>query len=150
MDDLPPKIGICNETLEQIHMFEWVLNEAGYETICLESSKVQSIDKRIEYVRNWLRHNRPQIVIYDISIPYEEKWKTFIEIKKLEEARDCRFILTTTDNDNLIKFRTQLVEPVRVINLPCNISELLFEVESEIIYLKETREDHPPSIEQGF
>ncbi len=94
------RVLIINSNIELIYAFEdWLLNEG-----CITKS-VQVYDLKTKRVRlkNILREFNPDVILYDVSIPYEDNWSFFKKISNIEEAKNLRFVITTTNKRALDK-----------------------------------------------
>jgi two-component SAPR family response regulator len=81
------------------------------------------LKKNINLLKEMLLEFKPDAILYDVSIPYDENWKFFRKISNFEEAKNIKFILTSTNKRNLEK----IVGPtnsIEILGKPFDLEEL--------------------------
>ena len=72
----------------------------------------------------FLRQHEPAVVVWVISIPYEDHWAFFQSVQASEAGRACRFVVTTTNKRAL----DRLVDPTpaqEIVGKPYDLDALL-------------------------
>lgn len=114
------KVLVINSNIELMQALESWLADIG----CITKS-VQIFDlktKKINF-KNILLSFKPTIIIYDVSIPYDENWNFFLKITSLSITKEIKFIVTTTNKKAL----ESLVGPTNtyeIIGKPFDIVEV--------------------------
>ena len=60
---------------------------------------------------DFLRNLRPQVVVYNVSLPYEVSWQEFLQVRAA--VPDCPCVVTTTNQRAL----DELVGPTNTVEL---------------------------------
>jgi DNA-binding response OmpR family regulator len=107
-------------------MIALVLGQEGYPTVLAHVIDFKrGNDNFIEY----LNHNKPKIIIFDIAPPYEENWNFFKIIKEVKEAQHISFILTTTNAEALKKI-TGVTNTIEIVGKPFDLHEIISAVKN--------------------
>ncbi len=104
------RVAVVNSSAAVIEMLRTYLEDEGHETVTLHVDDIKS--GRVDLVE-FLREHDPSVVLYDISIPYEENWNFLQLVRDAEVARQRRFVITTTNKERL----DQLVGPTGAIEI---------------------------------
>jgi len=93
-----PTVAIINTSEEVTTLLCSVFQIEGFRTVV---GFVRDFKRGEQEIESFLRANRPDVVIYDIAIPYEENWVFFRRVQEAESATGCGFVLTTTNKQAL-------------------------------------------------
>jgi CheY-like chemotaxis protein len=104
------KIAVVNSSSAVIDLLRTFLEGEGYETVTLHVEDVQA--GNVDLIEFLTRHN-PPVVLYDISMPYEQNWNFFKLFRDTEVCRNRRFVITTTNKERL----EALVGPTEAIEI---------------------------------
>lgn len=88
------KVAVMNTSFEVTEMIKTVLEEAGFETCDVFTYKMKFGEVKFD---NFVKVNKPSVILYDIAIPYEGNYKLFLTIAQSSAAKNIPFILTTTN-----------------------------------------------------
>ena len=55
--------------------------------------------------REFMSQHQPHVVVFDVSLPYEENWERFREFQSLAGERHIPVVLTTTNRDAMLGTR---------------------------------------------
>jgi CheY-like chemotaxis protein len=89
-----PVVAVFNASEEVVGMLRAALEAEGFHTI---SAHVPDIKRGQEDLLAFLEKHDPPVIIYDISLPYEENWTFLRLIMDLESAKGRQFVVTTTN-----------------------------------------------------
>ena len=101
---------MVNSSPAVIDLLRTFLEDEGYETVTLHVSDIQA--GNVDVVE-FLRQHDPPIVLYDISLPYEQNWNFLKLVRDTEAMRGRRFVITTTNKERL----EELVGPTEAIEI---------------------------------
>ena len=115
-------VAIINTTIETIDLLRDVLEDEGF---AVAATYVVALKRGEPNVATFFAEHRPQAVIYDIALPYEENWH-FLQEQVLPASglAKRRFVLTTTNKAAL----EQLVGPtgaIEIIGKPFDLEEIV-------------------------
>ncbi|MBI3965970.1 MAG: hypothetical protein HY329_10085 [Chloroflexi bacterium] len=97
MQDLPsPTVAVINTSEDVAELLGTALSDEGYDTAV---GYVVDFRAGRQDLDEFLRRHRPQVIIWDIAIPYALNWEYFLRVR--ETHGDCSFVLTTTNKDAL-------------------------------------------------
>jgi len=119
------KVAIINSSSAVIDLLRTLLESAGYETVTAHIDDIKSggLD-----LLDFLKTHDPEVVIYDISIPYEENWTFLKLVRDTDAASSRRFVITTTNKQRL----EQLVGPtetLEIVGKPFDLDQVLAAVQ---------------------
>jgi CheY-like chemotaxis protein len=74
-----------------------------------------------------MRQHRPDVIVYDIALPYEENWRLLQNIRSSPCCKDIPFILTTTNEVQVRKVAGD--QPVlELVGKPYDLDQLVAKV----------------------
>jgi DNA-binding response OmpR family regulator len=116
-----PVVAVLNSSEDIVGMLREVLQEEGFTVV---TAQVPDIKAGREDVVAFLRRYDPQVVLYDISPPYEANWTFFRLVQDTEAAKGRPFVVTTTNQRAL----AELVGEAAVVELlgkPYDLQEVV-------------------------
>lgn len=120
-DNDAPCVAIVNTSEDIVGFLDEMFTTEGYRT-----TTGYAIDFRLgrESVDDFFAECDPPVVVWDVSIPYEENWSFFDAVRRRASAAGRKFIVTSTNKHAL----RDLIGPVPVhelIGKPYDIEEIL-------------------------
>ena len=106
-------VAVINSNEDTVEMLRAYLQQRGFTSVA--TGHVTDIrNGRLDFLQ-FLEQHDPQVIVYDIGIPYEENWK-FLQLLMSSDAMKGRRVVVTTTNkrvlDRLIGTETQALEIV--------------------------------------
>src|SRR5690242_312667 len=89
-----PVVAVFNTSKDTTDLLRVVIERAGYVVITAFTNALRDGEIDLEA---FMRQHRPEVVVYDIAIPYEENWRLFQHIRDSPACAGVRFVLTTTN-----------------------------------------------------
>lgn len=121
-----PTIAVINSSEDTIEMLQVSLEQHGYSSVV--AAHVADLRKgRVDF-RSFLAAHDPRVLIYDISIPYDQNWEYLQELLGLEEMQGRTVVITTTNKEAL----EGLVGPTNAFEIhgkPYDIEQIVASVE---------------------
>jgi DNA-binding response OmpR family regulator len=74
--------------------------EQDFDTASDQAADDQERLTKVDFSEYMAKHN-PEVVIFDVSPPYEENWKFFKTMRQNPMMKDRGVVLTTTNKDRL-------------------------------------------------
>jgi len=93
-------IAVFNSSADTVEMLRTVLERHGLHTV---AGSIPDLKKGEFDFINFVEHHKPTVIIYDMSPPYETNWAFLRLVRSSEPAKQCRFVLTTTNKPALDK-----------------------------------------------
>ena len=116
-----PLVAIVEQHAGVAELIEVVLAAEGFRTV---PATLEDITGGPERLTAFLERHGPQVVLFDIALPYDGSWQTFRQVREAVAARGCHFVLLTTDPHwNAKGARTP--GPPEVILKPFDVDELV-------------------------
>lgn len=124
-----PSVAIFNSSEDTIEVLKIALEQEGY---VVSSAHVADVKKGQVDVLQFVEQHRPDVIIYDIALPYEENW-TFLRLLKSSDAlKHIKWVLTTTHGKRLRELVGECGEVYEVIGKPYDLQQIVTAVKSEI------------------
>jgi CheY-like chemotaxis protein len=51
----------------------------------------------LEIVQDFVRRHQPDVIVFDVSFPYDHNWARYCEFRQADGVRDIPIVLTTTN-----------------------------------------------------
>ncbi len=87
-------VAVFNSSEEVINLLKLVLEEEGFAVV---SGHVPELKSGQQDISAFFAEHDPQVVVYDVSLPYQANWQFFQWVKRLGEEQGRRFVVTTTN-----------------------------------------------------
>ena len=120
-DPRAPTVAIVNTTEDVVELLAEVFWDEGFHTITAYVREFKRGDLDFDF---FLAEHRPDVVLYDIALPYEENWAYFQELRAHLSARAVPVVLMTTNKPAL----DRLVGPTAALELvgkPFDIGDIV-------------------------
>jgi DNA-binding NtrC family response regulator len=88
------KVAVMNTSLEITETLMSALRGEGMETSSIYTYVVKGDERKFD---EFISRNKPEVIVFDIAIPYEENYRLFKHIIKKPNAKGIKFVLTTTN-----------------------------------------------------
>jgi DNA-binding NtrC family response regulator len=90
----PPVVGILDTNEDTVTMLRIYLERAGYIVVAALIHLLR--DGKLDF-EQFVTEHEPKVIIYDITIPYEQSYALFQHFSSRPVAREIEFVLTTTN-----------------------------------------------------
>lgn len=87
-------VAVFNSSAEVINLLKLVLEEEGFSVV---SGHVPELKSGEEDIADFFAEHDPQVIVYDVSLPYQANWQFFQWVQRLGEEQGRRFVVTTTN-----------------------------------------------------
>jgi CheY-like chemotaxis protein len=120
-------VAVINSSDDTVEMLRTCLQQHGFTSVV--TGHVTEIKSGQTDFLEFLTSHDPGVLVYDVSIPYEENWNFLNLLMTSEEMRGRRVIVTTTNKKVLESFvgKTNAIE---VHGKPYDLEEIVKSVES--------------------
>jgi len=106
----PAVVAIINSNDDLVAILEENLKAGGYNVV---SAHIAQIKTGKQDFPKFLRLHQPDVVIYDVAIPYQENWTFLMMLRHLPECHSIPFVITTVNKralDEELGKKTDCVE----------------------------------------
>ncbi|HZQ36545.1 MAG TPA: response regulator [Dehalococcoidia bacterium] len=87
-------VAVFNSSEEVINLLKLVLEEEGFSVV---SGHVPELKSGEQDISAFFEEHDPQVIVYDVSLPYQANWQFFQWVQRLGEEQGRRFVVTTTN-----------------------------------------------------
>jgi DNA-binding response OmpR family regulator len=87
-------VAIVNTNDDLVQALREAVEAEGFAAVTLH---IRDIKAGKADFTGFLQAHNPQVVIYDIAVPYESSWTFFQTLRKLPEAANHTFVVTTVN-----------------------------------------------------
>lgn len=98
--DRPPLIAILNHDPSVINMLATWLETQGMRVVC---GNLREYRRGHEDVADFIQRYRPEILLFEVSIPYASNWDYLGALRAIPETSGLPFIVTTNNKIALDK-----------------------------------------------
>ena len=126
----PPVVVLINASDDTVEMVRRMLDVKGI--CCLTPCHFADLRKGIINFDQYLIHNDPAVVIFDISPPYLENWKFFKSMRDSEEMKARGIVLTTTNKMRLDEIVGDDSHAIEVVGKPYDLQQISDAIENAL------------------
>ena len=117
-------VAVFNTSEDTIDMLRHLFEHHGFVVVTAFTHDIRDGKTELEAL---MRQHRPDVVVYDIALPYEENWRLFQNIRTSPCCSDIPFVLTTTNEAQVRKVAGG--EPVlEIVGKPYDLDQLVAKV----------------------
>ena len=77
----------------------------------------------VEAVQEFVRRHEPDVIVFDVSFPYDHNWMRYCEFRQSNGVRDIPIVLTTT-NKNALHDIIGPTAALEIVGKPYDLDEL--------------------------
>src|ERR1700676_38087 len=128
-------VALFNGSDDTIDMVQAILKK-GDKAQTLVWCHFADLKKGIVDVAKWLSKHNPEVVVFDISPPYDENWKFYKTMRDADAMRGRGSVLTTTNKDRLDEVLGTDSRALEVVGRPEDMKQI------QVAIAAQTREAH--------
>ena len=121
----PIRVAIINTSVELIEALEIAMQEEGFITT---SATVTDLKRHNTTLREVFESIEPDVIIYDVGIPYKENWEYLQKLRANPEIGNAQILITTTNKaalEKLIQKDSFAYEITGIFDKPFDLDTLL-------------------------
>ena len=77
----------------------------------------------VEIVQDFVRRHQPDVIVFDVSFPYDQNWMRYREFRQADGVREIPIVLTTT-NTKALHDIVGATEAFEIVGKPYDLDEL--------------------------
>jgi len=86
-------VAVFNSSEDTTELLRIVLEQAGFVVVTAFTNYLR--DGKVDF-EGFMRQHSPNVIVYDIAIPYEQNWRLFEHFRDSPATKGVPFVLTTT------------------------------------------------------
>ena len=122
MTKVLPSVVIFNSSQDTIDVLRAALEREGF---AVAASHVSSIKSGEVDVLAFVETHTPDVIIFDVALPYEENWTFLRLLQSSEPLKDIPWVLTTTHKKRLNELVGACGEIYEVIGKPYDLDQIV-------------------------
>jgi CheY-like chemotaxis protein len=126
MSPATPTVAVFNASEDTVDMLTVFFQQCGYRAVGEPWPARNPLGA--EAVRAFVARHHPDVIVFDISFPYDHNWQRCREFHELHDTRDIPVVLTTTNRNALM----EIVGPtpaMEIVGKPYDLQQLAEAVE---------------------
>ena len=125
-------VALFNASDDTIDMVQKLLTASGREQILLWCHFADLKKGIIDFGKYMEKHN-PEVVIFDLSPPYDENWRFFKTMRDAKTMEGRGIVLTTTNKNRLDEVLGEDSHALEVVGRPKDLKEIDAAIKSETL-----------------
>jgi|tagenome__1003787_1003787.scaffolds.fasta_scaffold19124690_2 DNA-binding response OmpR family regulator len=121
-------VAIFNTSEDTTDMLRHLFEHEGFVVVTAFTHDIRDGHVDLEAL---MRQYRPDVIVYDIAIPYEPNWRLFESIKASPACQAVPFVLTTTNEAQVRKIAGD-APLLELVGKPYDLDRLLDKVKAAI------------------
>jgi len=124
MSTAPPDVvAVINTSPDVVDMLRLTLEHAGIVVVSAMTWEIREGEVDLE---RFVGQHRPKVIVYDVAPPYENNWQLFQHIRAMPVMAGIRFVITTTNAQQVERFAKGATESVyEVIGKPFDLGQIV-------------------------
>ena len=115
-------VAIFNSSEDTIEILKIALEEHGY---AVASGHVSDLKKGQVDVLDFVKEHQPEVVIYDVALPYEENWRFLRLLQSSDALKNLKWIITTTHKRRLEELVGECGEVFEIVGKPYDMDQIV-------------------------
>lgn len=117
-----PVLAILNSSEDLLELLTEAFKDEGFRVV---THHLMPFRRGQEDMTQFFAQHRPDVAMWELSIPYEENWTFFQRMRLAPAVRDCLIILTTTNIGRLRQTAEADIDAFEVVGKPFDLDQLV-------------------------
>ena len=117
-----PSVAVFNSSADTIDILKVALEDQGY---AVSTGHVSDLKKGQVDVLQFVEEHDPDVVIYDVALPYEENWRFLRLLQSSDALKKLQWIITTTHKRHLQELVGDCGEVYEIVGKPYDMQQIL-------------------------
>ena len=116
-----PTIAVFNSSDDTVELLRTALEAEGFQTVV---GHIPDVKKGEIDLIDFINHHTPEVIVYDISPPYDANWRFLRLVRSSEPLKKRQFVITTT-NKPVIENLVGETEAFEIIGKPYDLGRVV-------------------------
>lgn len=121
-DASPIIIAILNSSEDLLDLLAEAFRDEGFQVVTHHLLPFRSGK---EDLAQFFAQHQPDVVVWELAIPYAENWAYFQRMRQTPAVRDCPIILTSTNVARLRQVADPSIDAFEVVGKPFDLDQLI-------------------------
>jgi DNA-binding response OmpR family regulator len=90
----PPVVAVINTSEDTTDLLRIAFEQAGFVVVSAFTHAIR--DSLIDF-EAFIRQHRPNVIVYDVALPYEANWRLFLHLRTAPACAHIPCVITTTN-----------------------------------------------------
>lgn len=117
-----PTLAILNSSEDLLELLAEAFKDEGFR---VATHHLMPFRRGQDDVTQFFAQHRPDVAIWELSVPYNENWTFFQRMRQAPAVRDCPIILTSTNVTRLRQAVDADVDAFEVVGKPFDLAQLV-------------------------
>lgn len=119
-------VAVINSNDDTVEMLRQMLQHHGFTAVV--TGHVPDIKRGTLEIVQFVETHQPEVLVWDIALPYEENWRFVHLVMGHEIMRGRRFVLTTT-NKRVLESLVGPTDTIEIVGKPYDMEQIVSAVE---------------------
>lgn len=124
-----PSVAVFNSSGDTLEVLKLALEQAGYAVV---TGHVSELKKGQVDVLEFVEEHRPDVIIFDVALPYEENWRFLRLLQSSDAFKSLQWVITTTHKQHLEELVGDCGEVYEVVGKPYDMQQIVNAVGSAL------------------
>jgi len=120
-----PSIAVFNSSADTIEVLKLALEDSGYS---VAAGHVSDLKKGNVDMLEFVSEHQPDVIIYDVALPYEENWRFLRLLQTSEVLKNRKWVITTTHKQRLEELVGECGEVFEIVGKPYDVQQIMHAV----------------------
>jgi DNA-binding response OmpR family regulator len=117
----PATVAVFNASEDTVDCLTMFFERAGFRAVGRTWPAREPLT--VEAGHAFLSRHQPDVVVFDVSLPYEANWERFLDFKRAVDGRAVPIVLTTTNKRALSRLIGS-TEAIEILGKPYDLDQL--------------------------
>ena len=124
-----PSVAVFNSSSDTIEVLKLALEDSGFS---VAAGHVSDLKKGHVDVLDFVNEHQPDVIIYDVALPYEENWRFLRLLQTSEVLKNLKWVITTTHKQRLEELVGDTGEIYEVVGKPYDVQQIMNAVKAAL------------------